>query len=362
MEITFVGPVRPLSGGISHHSSRLVEALRAKGHDVRVLSWAAQYPSFLYKSSQLDESADPFPGAEYDLKWWSIRSWLRARAIAEGSQLFVFPYVTPFLAFPQRVMSGRARTVVAIVHNARPHEKMPMEGSLARMALGRASLLVTHGEGIKDDLRELGIGGEVEVIPMPPTLEISPKPLPPRPPIRLLFVGYVRPYKGLGVAISSVGTLKAAGIDVTLSVIGEFWDSLDMYRSQVAKLGLEGLVDLRPGYASDSDIEDALSAHHIVLAPYLEDTLSAVVPLAFAAGRCVVSTTVRGVSEQVQDGVNGILAQPGDASSFADGISVASAHLDDLAKGALASSATWARVATAVTDRLDRARSVAGGS
>ena len=40
MRITYVGPVPPFRGGISQHGARLVEALVADGHQVRVLSWA----------------------------------------------------------------------------------------------------------------------------------------------------------------------------------------------------------------------------------------------------------------------------------------------------------------------------------
>jgi glycosyltransferase involved in cell wall biosynthesis len=356
MRITFVGPVAPLSGGISHHSTRLVKALRDKGHQVRVLSWHSQYPKSLYRSRQVDPDQVPLSGTDFDLKWWSVASWWRARRIATQSDLLVFPYVTPFLAVPQWCISGGAQRVVAIVHNAVPHEKMPMQGPLARLALRNAGLLITHGRVTVEDLRTLGVTGRAEVVPMPPTLDISPSPLPRRPPLRLLFLGYVRPYKGLAVAISAMRLLHDRDTEGVLTVMGEFWDPVESYRQQVSELGLEQSVSLLPGYASDNEVRDALAQHHVVLAPYLEDTLSGVVPMAFAAGRPVISTTVRGVSEQVDDGFNGVLVDPGDSGALVDGIELVSSRLDELAAGARAASPSWERVAEAITSSFESLR------
>ena len=149
-------------------------------------------------------------------------------------------------------------------------------------------------------------------MPMPPTLNLAPRPQPPRPPLRLLILGYVRPYKGVGVAISAMRLLRERNVDATLTVIGEFWDPVEDYQEQVSRLELDDTVELRAGYVSDAEVEGALAEHKIVLAPYLEDTLPAIVPLAFAAGRPVVSTAVRGISEQMKDGHTGVLVEPGD--------------------------------------------------
>jgi glycosyltransferase involved in cell wall biosynthesis len=353
MRITFVGPVPPFLGGIAHHSARFVDALRGLGHDVVVVSWRTQYPQLLYRGQQRDDTIAPYPGARFILRWWNIYSWWRVRKIAHGSELLVFPYVTPFLAIPQRTMAGGSENVVAIVHNAMPHEHMPFERSLARLALRKPNLLIAHGEGVADDIRALGVNSEINVVPMPPTLEIRPSVMPARPPLRLLFFGFVRPYKGVGVAISSMVELAKAGLDARLTVMGDFWEPVDQFRNQIEELGLSTRVELRVGYVSDYDLSEALAEHHIVVAPYLEDTLSGVVPVAFAAGRPVVSTLVRGVSEQVADQINGILVAPGDPNAFAEGVIKAAESLERLATGAAASSLSWDSVAAAVTEPFD---------
>jgi glycosyltransferase involved in cell wall biosynthesis len=226
---------------------------------------------------------------------------------------------------------------------------MPMQRPLARLVLRRADLLITHGQGTVEQLRELGIDREALVVSMPPTLDLLPVRQQPRPPLRLLFLGFVRPYKGVGVAIDAMRVLQQEKVAAQLTVAGEFWDPVDGYRQQVSDLGLQDRVELRTGYLTDVEVRDILATHHIVVAPYLDDTLSGIVPLAFAAGRPVVSTAVGGISEQVADGHNGILVKPGDPEALAAGIQVAAERLEELSAGAVESSSSWALVAAAVT-------------
>jgi glycosyltransferase involved in cell wall biosynthesis len=333
MQIMFVGPVPPLTGGISQHSHRLVEALRAHGHTVDIASWRS--------------------GAEFYLKWWSLISWWHARKAAAHYDLLIYPYVTPFLALAQWFISGGANSVLAVVHNAFPHEKMPFERPLGRLALRNATRALAHGRGVADDLRGLPVDCEIDVLPMPPILDMSPSEPPPRPPFRVLFVGYVRPYKGLGVAISSLALLRGSGIDSTLTIVGDFWEPIETYLEQIRRFQLEDVVDIRPGYARDQDLQDALRSHHVVIAPYLEDSLSGVIPLAFAAGRPVVSTAVRGISEQVRDGYNGILAKPGDDRSLADALGRSLGQYEELRAGARESSFTWSQLADSIAAQFE---------
>jgi glycosyltransferase involved in cell wall biosynthesis len=349
MRITFIGPVPPLQGGIAHHSSRMIGALRSLGHEVEVVSWRAQYPRLLYRGAQKDEKAPPFPGARFILRWWSVVSWWRARRIARGSDLLIFPYVTPFLAIPQWFMALGSRQVAAVVHNALPHERMPLERPLAKLALGKAGLLIAHGQAVADDIRNLGISSEIDVVPMPPILEIGPSPMPGRPPLKLLFFGYVRPYKGLGIAIESIAFLIESGVEARLTVVGDFWDPVEDYQAQIDSLGLHDHVHIKAGYVTDDDLRRELAEHHIVVAPYIEDSLSGVIPVALAAGRPVVSTLVRGVSEQVDEGISGVLVPPRDPAAFAQGVKRAAEDLAALARGAAESAPTWESIALAVT-------------
>ncbi len=350
MHIVYVGPVPPFRGGISQHGARVVAALSGAGHDVAVRSWGAQYPRALYPGEPRDAKAIPPAGARFDLNWYSPASWWRAGREARGADLLVFPWVTPVQAPAYRVMLGAAgaTAAVALVHNPLPHERRAFDRPLTAGVLRRLRGAVVHAGTAREVLLSIAPGLPVVVVPLPPNLDLSPTPLPGRPPLRLLFLGFVRPYKGLDVAIEALAILRKDGMDATLTVAGEFWGPVDPWREQIHAAGLDGAVEIRPGYASDAETAALLSSHHLVVAPYRTATQSAIVPLAYAAGRPVAATTAGGLSEVVKEGVTGALALPGDAPGFAAAVRRVAENLPPMAANATKATTSWGDVAHAI--------------
>ena len=347
--ITFVGPVPPFCSGIAQHGGFLTDAL-AKRADVTVLSWQHQYPTLLFRHSQRDDSAQPHPLAHFDLRWWDPLSWWRAGRRAGRGDVLVLTWTTPFHALPYRVMMGAARSarVVAIVHNAQPHERLPLQTLLTRWVLRRCNALVVHASTVADEVARLDIDVETITTPMPPLVDVTPQALPAADPLRLLFFGFVRPYKGLDVALDALALLRDRGMRVELSVVGEFWEDVGPWEQRVAERHLDDQVVLRPGYVPDRDVNGLLAAHHGVLLPYRSASQSGIVPVALSAGRPVIATRVGGIAEAVDDGVNGVLAEPGDPESLAAAIERFAEHLPDLAAHARDNLPTWEDVAVAV--------------
>ena len=56
----------------------------------------------------------------------------------------------------------------------------------------------------------------------------------------------------------------------------------------------------------------------VVVLPYIEASMSGVVPLAYAHGKPVLATTVGGLPEIVEHGETGLLVPPGDEHALAD--------------------------------------------
>lgn len=350
MQITYLGPVAPLRGGVAQHGGHVIAALRAAGHRVQVLSWAQQYPALLYQHPQVDPDLSPMEGAEFSLRWWNPWTWWRAGRRARGSDLVVLPWVTPFHALPYAgvLRAAAGAKAVFVVHNALPHEPLPAARWLTRWVLRRADGVVAHARSVERDLRGLGVPAPVYVLPHPPNFPLEPSPLPGGPGLRLLFLGFVRPYKGLDLAIDAVQRLVQRGIDVRLTVAGEFWQPREEVEQQIDRLGLQARVELRPHYHPDAALRELLVQHHLLVAPYRSATQSGVVPLAFAAGRAVVATQVGGLAEVIEDGVNGTLAEAVEADAFARAIERAHAQLDALTLGAARSRTSWDAVAAAV--------------
>jgi glycosyltransferase involved in cell wall biosynthesis len=360
VRITFVGPVPPIRSGVSQHGGRLTEAL-ARDHDVTVLSWQHQYPKRFFPRAQVDEAARPHPTARFDLRWWDPVSWWRAGCSARRSDLVVLVWTTPFHVLTYRLIMGLAGPArkIAIVHNALPHEPLPLQRPLTRWILSRCDGLVAHASTVAEELDEL-LGGRVETVMalMPPLVDVEPQPLPELTDdgLRLLFFGFIRPYKGLDVALDALARLRQQGVHHRLTVAGEVWDPAEDWEQQVRRRGLSDQVDLRLGYVADGDVSGLLAEHQAALLPYRSATQSGIAPVAFAAGRPVVATATGGLTDVISDGDNGTLATPGDAQSLADAIQRCASDLPALAAGALKMAPTWEDVVAAVTKAagLDR--------
>jgi glycosyltransferase involved in cell wall biosynthesis len=350
VRITYVGPVPPFRGGISQHGALLIHALREAGHEVDVYSWAAQYPRLLYPGDPYADGAQPFPGARFVLRWWDPLSWVRVGRAARATDAVVIQWVTPFQGPAYRTLLAAAgRTpAVAVVHNPIPHEERALDERLTRLALGQVRGTLAPPGPAADDLRRLLPRVPVVAASIPPLIELEAAPLPPGPPWRLLFFGFVRPYKGLELAIDAVAELARRGTHVELTVAGLFWGPVEPWRDRVAAAGLEERVSLRPGYVPDRDVQQLLASHHVVVAPYRSAPQSAIVPLAYAAGRPVVATNVGGLAEQVVEGVSGALAPPEDVAGFADAVESVLANLDELARNAKEHTPTWRSVVDAL--------------
>jgi glycosyltransferase involved in cell wall biosynthesis len=352
VRITFVGPVPPIRSGVAQHGGRLAAAL-AEEHELTVLSWQHQYPRLLFRRPQRDEDATPYPGARFSLRWWDPTSWWSAGRVAARGEVVVLVWTTSFHAIPYRVIMAAARRarVVAMVHNAIPHEFLPLQRPLTRWILSRCDRLVTHARSVANEVSELGVHVESVVVPHPPNIQVTPQPLPPDEELRLLFFGFVRPYKGLDIGLDALALLREQGFKPRLTVVGELWNGepVAVWERRIEQLGLQDQVIMQPHYVPDDAVDALLAEHHAVLLPYRSATQSGIAPIALATGRPVIATAVGGLVDVITDGVDGTLAAPNDAGSLADAILRCQGQLASMAAKALENVSTWADVAAAAT-------------
>lgn len=314
------------------------------------------YPSMLFPGKQPKGAELGGFEARFQLRWWSPWSWWLVGRRVRNADLIVLPWVTPFHALPLRVLLAAARGVpaVAIVHNPDPHESMPFARSALRLFLRRCSGALVHADVLAERLLEITSVERVEVTPHPPNLAIEPSALPSRPPLRLLMAGFVREYKGADLAIDAVVEARQQGIEVSLTVAGDFWEPVEKYRAQVEARDAAAFVELRPGYLGDEMLLDLLREHHALIAPYRAASVSGVVPLALAAGRPVVATPVGGLVESVSHGVSGVLATRVDATALADAIVCLNRDVERLASSGPRYAGDWTELAEALLRLLGK--------
>ena len=340
MRIALVGPAHPYKGGGARHTTELAHRLAAAGHDVIIESWRAQYPARLYPGQQTldDPEGEPYPRTRRRLAWYRPDGWLAEGRRLARADLVIFALLTPLqvpayltiLAGLRRAPRPRRprnpRTAV-ICHNVLPHERRPGDVALTRALLSRVDTVLVHSPAQAAQARELAPAACIVTAPMPPHLpahhqnhdaERSVPPAPANPqapqPIRLLFFGIVRPYKGLDVLLRA---LACGPAHLTLTVAGEFWGGTGETEKLVAELGIEDRVRLRPGYVPASEIPALFAAADALVLPYREATASQNALLAFAHGVPVITTTAGALADLVRDGVDGLTCAPGNVADLA---------------------------------------------
>lgn len=169
-------------------------------------------------------------------------------------------------------------------------------------------------------------------------------------PFRLLFFGRYLPYKGIDILLDAYALLRARyGERVTLRMAGS--GDLGPYAERLANLAG---VDMENRWFAEEEIAPELAAADAVILPYREASQSGVAPSAAAVGLPAVVTPVGGLTEQVIDGVSGLIAAAATAQAVADGVA---AMIDDpalyhrLSQGALdhaAAALSWRPIAEGV--------------
>jgi colanic acid/amylovoran biosynthesis glycosyltransferase len=133
---------------------------------------------------------------------------------------------------------------------------------------------------------------------------------------RLLFVGRLAVVKGLPILLESLATLKIRHPDILLTVVGDGPDRQKL-EQMTDQLGLSQNVNF-VGYQSQAEVRRFLQQTDVFVMSSFAEGIPVVLMEAMAAGVPVVATQIAGVSELVENGVNGYLVPPGDSVSLAE--------------------------------------------
>ena len=338
---TLVGPAWPFRGGIAHFGLATARALAARGHEVRAVTFRRQYPERLFPgTSQFDDGPPPAdrPRAPRLLDPLDPRTWFRAARHVAGNQTEVavlmvwMPFFAPMLGVIARRLRTRGVTVLAVVHNAVPHERRLGDRPLTRWMLRACDGLLAMSDDVAGDVRQLAPSVPLAVVPHPvydgfgePVGKAEARaalalPVPAGDggasgPV-FLFFGFIRRYKGLHVLLDAWPAVVRQRPGAVLVVAGEFYADEDALRAHAQALGPS--VRLDAAYIPDDRVGTYFSAADAVVQPYLSATQSGVAQIAFHYGRPVITTDVGGLAEVVPDGRAGLVVPPDDPAALAD--------------------------------------------
>jgi glycosyltransferase involved in cell wall biosynthesis len=145
---------------------------------------------------------------------------------------------------------------------------------------------------------------------------LAPSPSPVPAEARLVCVGRLCGEKGHAVLLQAAAQLKSEGLGFELVLVGDGSLRLAL-QSMIERYGLEDRVAIT-GWLPADEVRRHLARSRALVLPSLAEGLPVVIMEAMALGRPVISTTVAGIPELVQDGVNGWLIAPGSATACAE--------------------------------------------
>lgn len=201
------------------------------------------------------------------------------------------------------------------------------ERQLLLRKIREAALAVTISHYNVDWLRRHVAGeaaGRLEVVHCGVDMHATPWEPDGRDPDLILAVGRLDPIKGFDTLLEALARLQARGVDARCRLVGS--GPLEgALRAHAARLGLEGRIEFAGAQAQDVVRrwmrEAAVFAlPSCVAADGNRDGIPVALMEAMASGCATVGTRVSGIPELIEDGVGGLLVEPGDAGALADAL------------------------------------------
>ena len=306
-------------GGVEVFSHMLLEALRARGHEILVVtSCIGDQPPGRYRHGGTEM-------VKFRFGETLMSSNLSAVAGLQGA---VNGIMADFRADLFHINDSRASSFFMVRRGAL--------ANVPRLLTLHSPIRPTHKRALLDRLAHdcdtvvavsqfvaasaaadmPGIRGRLQVIanslPPPPT---RPAPLPAQP--ILMCIGRIIEDKGMGTAIEALGLLRNPAARLIIVGDGPYREAL---QAQVAACGLQSQVEFR-GWLMPQDVPHAINAARIVLVPSIcEEAFGLVALQAAQMGRPVIASRIGGLPEVVKEGITGLLVPPDDPAGLANAI------------------------------------------
>lgn len=327
MRVLVVGPSWPFRGGIARTTTSLAEALAQRGALAGFCVPSRQYPRWLYPGEEdRDEGACPrLPQAKACFSLFDPFSWrFLRRALEElAPEAVVVPHWTSAWAPLEFFLVRQPVPVFAVVHNPFDHSGLPLSRWASRVVLRHCQGFLAHAKSVAWQLTRWFPKKPLRVHPLPPPPVTPMAKLQAREQLGIaqdavvfLFFGLVRPYKGLDVLLEAARLLPR-DCKWVLAVAGEVWGGGEVLASRMADPFWRSRLLWYPQWVPEEESRVWFSAADAVVLPYRQATGSAVAAQALAYGLPLVATRTGGLEEVVEEGINGLLAEPSDVVGLA---------------------------------------------
>lgn len=328
MKITILGPAHPFRGGIAALNERLAQQLVTEGHEVNIISFTVQYPSFLFpgKTQFSDYQVNfPFPITR-ELNSVNPLSWLKVGQNIKKARpdLLIVRFWIPFMGMSlgtvcRIVRKNQHTKIISVADNIIPHEKRPGDNLLCNYFINSIDGFVTMSESVLTDLKKFHYKKPRILTPHPiydhygdvESREIALQKLSLSADYRyILFFGFIRDYKGLDLLLQAFANQYFRENKIKLIVAGEFYTDAAAYTEIISKNNIEDQVVLRTNYISNSEVPNYFNGADIVAQPYKSATQSGVTQIGYHFNKPMLVTNVGGLPEIVPHHKVGYVVEP----------------------------------------------------
>jgi D-inositol-3-phosphate glycosyltransferase len=337
LKAVLIGPAHPLRGGIANFNESLALSFIKNGIEAEIITFYYQYPAFLFPGkTQLSEGKAP-TGLNIQSLISSINpfSWMRtARTIRKiNPDIIIVQYWLPLLgpalgSILWLLGKKRKSKIIAIVHNAIPHEKKPGDKLFTKFFLGKCGGFICLSKSVLEDIAQFTTNTNKLFIPHP-VYDIFGNKISKANARQfldykeedkiILFFGIVRKYKGLELLLKSLAVEKIKNENIKLLVAGEFYEDKAPYVSLIEKLGIKKNIIFYDSFIPTEHVKYYFCAADIVVQPYMNATQSGVTQIAYNFERPMLVTNVGGLAEIVFHNYTGYVTEVNE-NSLADAL------------------------------------------
>jgi glycosyltransferase involved in cell wall biosynthesis len=328
------------TSGISHYTYRLSTAL-AEECEVSALLMRRLVPKRLYPGAarvgaDVTDAAYPEQMPVYDGVDWSWgRSMTGALKFLEEQrpsvvilQWWTGAVLHTYLRLARRAALSGARVIVewhegqdtgeAALPGARRYVRMLMprllpyvDAHVVHSSFDQANITSAYSLG----------SAPVRVIPHGPydhlVRSAAVRPGPANQPLRLLYLGVVRPFKGVEDLVAAFSGLdRDQAAKFRLSVVGETWEGWTVPDEAISRSPHADLIERVDRYVTDAELAEYFARADAVVLPYHRSSASGPLHIAMSAGLPVIVTSVGGLVEAVRDYPGALLVPPRDPAAI----------------------------------------------
>jgi glycosyltransferase involved in cell wall biosynthesis len=325
-KIVLVGPAHPYRGGISDFNEAFASELQKNGHDVTIISFKLQYPSFLFpgKTQYRVEKNTNFSFQILNLIN-SINPLTWAKTCKEIIKLnpdkvfirFWMPFFAPCFGYISKKLRNKNYHVCGIVDNAIPHEKRIGDIKLVRYFLKQCDHIYTLSNKVSNEIKTISSDFKVTSLFHPVYNIYSEKPgrkealstLGLDDSDYILFFGLIRKYKGLDLAIEAMSHPKLKDRKLKLLIAGEFYDDKNGYLQLIKELKLNNII-IHDKFIPNHKVSSYFEVADLVLLPYITASQSGITQLAIHYQKPMLVNNVGGLPEVVKHNNDGFISEP----------------------------------------------------